>query len=241
VTTVELRRRLVRAGLAGVRVVGLERDAERVTAAAEAIEPGLCFKQGGFSLDGHEPVVVRAMNVLRQYREEEVGSAWSTMIDRLRPGGLLIEGTCDEIGRLACWFSIERSRPDGAGAAVSSAPASAITIGGVTLSGVPVAAVTLTLAAHLPSLREPAQLAERLPKALIERNVPGEPIHALLAEFDAAWARAAPRAVFGPRQRWIAAVEDWIGRGAPVVGDRRRWRLGEVTLRWTDSPTGRPR
>jgi hypothetical protein len=219
VTTVELRRRLVRAGL-GVEVVGLERDAERVAAAAGAAGGGLSFAQGGFSFGGRRPVVARAMNVLRQYQEDEVWPAWSTMLARIRPGGLLIEGTCDEIGRLACWFGVERAPDPGGGG----------------LAGAPIGAVTLTLAAHLPSLRGPAQLAERLPKALIARNVPGERIHALLAEFDAAWARAAPRAVFGPRQRWIAAVEDWAARGAPVIGTRRRWRLGEVTLAWDEAP-----
>jgi hypothetical protein len=192
VTTIELRRRLVRAGLA-VEVVGLERDADRVAAAAAAAEPGLDFAQGGFSFGGRAPVIARAMNVLRQYPADEVGPAWSTMLDRIRPGGLLIEGTCDEIGRLACWFGVERA----GGAA-------------------PIGRVTLTLSAHLPSLRGPAQLAE------------------------AAWARAAPRAVFGPRQRWITAVEDWAARGAPVAGTRRRWRLGEVTLRWNDGPSGGP-
>jgi hypothetical protein len=87
------------------------------------------------------------------------------------------------------------------------------------------------LSAHLPSLQRPSDLAERLPKALIARNVPGEPIHALLGDLDEAWAAAAPQSVFGAGQRWIAAVgalaDQW-----PVVGGVRRWRLGEVTVRW---------
>ena len=87
---------------------------------------------------------------------------------------------------------------------------------------------TLTLAAHLPSLSRPADLAERLPKALIHHNVAGEPVHALLTALDEAWERAAAYAPFGPRQRWVAACEslDWPQTG-PV-----RHRLGELTVPW---------
>jgi hypothetical protein len=66
---------------------------------------------------------------------------------------------------------------------------------------------TLTLAAHLPSLPRPSELAERLPKALIHDNVPGAPVHALFHALDDAWDRAAPHAAFGPRARWTAACE----------------------------------
>lgn len=241
VTTVELHRRLARAH-PGVRVVGLERDGGRVAAAAPAAGPGLAFAQGGFDLAGLAPDVTRAMNVLRQYPEAAVGPAWSAMLTRMPPGGLLVEGTCDEIGRRACWFALERAggtlgdaghgdAGHGGGGHGDAGHGDVEVTAGARVA-VPLAAVTLTLATHLPSLGRPSELAERLPKALIERNVPGERIHDLLASFDAAWARAAPYAVFGPRQRWVAAVEDWAAGGAPVLGTRRRWRAGEVTLAW---------
>jgi hypothetical protein len=93
---------------------------------------------------------------------------------------------------------------------------------------------TLTLAGHLPSLPRPSELAERLPKALIHRNVPGEPVHALLVALDDAWDRAAPQAVFGPRARWTAACEALAWPGADV----RRARFGELTVPWsTVGPT----
>ena len=75
-------------------------------------------------------------------------------------------------------------------------------------------------------------MAERLPKALIHRNVPGERIHDLLTELDRQWAVAAPLAVYGASQRWIAAVEALRAAGWPVHGGRTRWRLGELTLDW---------
>ena len=86
---------------------------------------------------------------------------------------------------------------------------------------------TLTLAAHLPTLDRPSDLAERLPKALIHHNVPGSNIHALLRNLDDAWYRAAPYATFGSRQRWIATCE---GLDAPK--HIRRARFGELTVPW---------
>ena len=40
------------------------------------------------------------------------------------------------------------------------------------------------------AVEKPSDVAERLPKALIHRNVPGEGVHALLAEADRAWLAA---------------------------------------------------
>ncbi len=204
VTTVELFHRL-RAVRPDVQVVGIEIDPDRVAAAQPYTAPGLEFRRGGFELPlegGRRPVLVRAFNVLRQYAEDEAWAAWDLLRSRLAPGGLLVEGTCDEIGRRGAWVALGPEGPR-----------------------------TITFAAHLASLPRPAELAERLPKVLIHRNVPGEPVHAFLAALDRAWAHAAPLRVFGARQRWVAAVEslraDW-----PVRDRRRRWRLGELTLAW---------
>ncbi len=234
VTTVELFERLERVA-PGVRVVGLEIDRERVAAAEPAARPpGLAFARGGFELAGLRPVLVRAMNVLRQYETPAVGPAWASILDRIAGGGLLVEGTCDEIGRRACWFAIDR--PPGE----SGQPGTSLFTSTFTSTRPWPGTPTLTLAAHLPSLGRPSELAERLPKALIARNVPGDDVYALLSAFDDAWTRMAPRAVFGPRQRWVAAVESLRADGWPVRGNRRRWRLGEVTVAWPPTPTPTP-
>jgi hypothetical protein len=204
VTTIELADRL-RAVRPDVRVLGLEIDAERVRG-AEAFRspPALDFARGGFELAGKRPVLVRALNVLRQYDEDAVAGAWQAMCERLAPGGLVVEGTCDEIGRRACWVALDASGP-----------------------------LTLTLSARVSVLDTPSQLAERLPKALIHRNVRGEPVHDLLRALDLAWAATSPLSSFGPRQRWVACVQRLVEDGWPVVGGRSRWRLGEVTVRWS--------
>ncbi|SDI92601.1 hypothetical protein SAMN05444157_0833 [Frankineae bacterium MT45] len=199
ITTIELAARLPR-----VRVLGLEIDPERVAAAQpSASPPELEFARGGFELAGRRPDLVRVANVLRQYDEQAVAGAWGAMQAALAPGGVIVEGTCDEIGRLASWVRLDADGP-----------------------------VSLTLAASLSHLGRPSDLAPRLPKALIHRNVPGEGVHALLLDADAAWDAAAPLAVFGARQRWMAMAETLSERW-PLLDRRSRWRHGELTVDWS--------
>ena len=202
VTTVELAQRL-QAVRADVQVIGLEIDPARVAAARAYVRDGLEFRLGGFELPvGRAPQIIRAFNVLRQYGEPQVRDVWAALTARLAPGGLLIEGTCSESGRIATWIALDANGPR-----------------------------SLTLAARLGSLDSPGTFAERLPKALIHRNVPGEPVHAFLSALERAWLAAAPLGAFGVRQRWIGAV-DALRPEWPIIGRPDRWRLGEVTVRW---------
>lgn len=209
-TAVELLGRL-RVAAPRVCVVGLEIEPARVAAAKPYEREGLVFRHGGFEVPTPQrPMLVRAANVLRQYEEGQVAAVWERLCARLAPadpvsgsrGGLLVEGTCDEIGRRHVWVALGPEGPR-----------------------------TVTFAARLASLERPSDLAERLPKALIHRNVPGEPVHAFLRDFDRAWAAAAPYASYGARQRWIRAVRD-LSADWPVVDGAGRWRQGEVTVGW---------
>jgi hypothetical protein len=202
ITAVELAQRLRRIR-PDVRVLGLEIDPVRVAAAQPAADPPrLTFERGGFELGGHRPALVRAANVLRQYDVAAAADAWRTMCAGLGPGGRLVEGTCDELGRLAGWVLLDAGGPQ-----------------------------SLTFACRVELLRRPGRLAERLPKALIHRNVAGEPIHAFLRAFDGAWDAVAGMASFGPRQRWIAACHRLVQDGWSV--DVRRARHGEITIDWS--------
>jgi hypothetical protein len=205
-TSLELHSRLRRVR-PDVEVLGLEIDPERVRLASESARPGVGFALGGFEVPvpgGRRPVLIRALNVLRQYDESEVAPAWARMLDRLQPGGMLVEGTCNEIGRVASWVALDPTGP-----------------------------VSFTVSLRLPELERPSVVAERLPKVLIHRNVPGEPVHRFLSDLDRAWATHAPLSAFGPTQRWVATAETMRDAGWPVHGGRTRWRLGELTVDWS--------
>lgn len=157
-TTLEWQRSLHRLN-PRIRVVGVEIDRDRVAAAHGIIDA----VHGGFEIPtATRPLVIRAANVLRQYDIHEVRPAWTVMQHRLASNGWLIDGTCDEQGRLACMLSLDRTGPR-----------------------------WLTISVRLAGLDRPSQVAARLPKALIHDNIPGTPIHRLLQDMDLAWERAA--------------------------------------------------
>jgi hypothetical protein len=189
-----------------VRVIGIEIDPDRVEAAQASATDRVSFHRGGFEVplpDGQRADVIRAFNVLRQYDEHEVAGAWAQICSRLTPNGLLIDGTCDEIGRVATWVGLTPDGPE-----------------------------TFTIALRLAGLESPSIAAERLVKALIHRNVNGEPIHRFLVELDRAWTVASPLQVYSPVQRWIATVRAMKESGWPVHGTATEWRLGEITIDW---------
>ncbi|HEY2643030.1 MAG TPA: class I SAM-dependent methyltransferase, partial [Galbitalea sp.] len=109
-TALELHERL-RKVRPDVRIVGIEIDPERVRAAKTEERPGVTFRQGGFEIPGERPTIIRAMNVLRQYDEREVANAWHKMVERLQPNGVLVEGTCNEIGRVCSWVAVTSEGP----------------------------------------------------------------------------------------------------------------------------------
>lgn len=133
--------------------------------------------------------------MLRQYDEAEVAAVWARLTARLAPGGTLVEGTCDEIGRRHVWVALGPEGPR-----------------------------TVTFATRLGSLGRPSDLAERLPKALIHRNVPGEPVHAFLTGFDRAWARRRRSLRWGP--------------GSAGSGRYGPWRRRTAGRSWTARPAG---
>jgi hypothetical protein len=168
------------------RVVGIEIDRERVAAAAGIITA----IHGGFEIPtDRRPLLIRAANVLRQYPLDEVASAWHLMSSRLAAGGWLIDGTCDEQGRLAAMLSIDAT-------------------------GQP---VWFTVSVRLAGLQAPSQVAARLPKALIHDNVAGSGIHGLLEAMDRNWA-AAPRWGARQRWIHMASnmrAQGWAVRDSP--------------------------
>lgn len=217
VTTLEMFERFQKHVRSDLEVVGIEIDPDRVSEAQSVAQPGLSFSYGGFEVplpNGRSPIAIRAFNVLRQYEESQVLGSWTQMAARLAPNGFLVEGTCDEIGRRSTWVSIRagNSIPD-----------------------------TLTISVHVGSLESPSDIAPRLPKALIHRNIPGERIYDFLHAFDRAWDSHSALIPFGARQRWVATIESLVHQGLPIMDNKVRWRLGEVTVPWElVAPTSYP-
>ena len=206
ITALELQDRLAKVNPT-VRIVGVEIEKDRVAKGLEVARPGLDFMLGGFETplpaDLEKADVIRAFNVLRQYDERDVTPAWNLMISRLHDDGVLVEGTCNEIGRVSSWVTLTKAGPK-----------------------------LFTISLHLGSLEKPSIVAERLPKALIHRNVSGERVHEYLNALDQAWATHSPLSAFGAVQRWLAVCETLTAAGWPIVVNRKRWRLGEVTVDW---------
>ncbi|WP_370739454.1 class I SAM-dependent methyltransferase [Arthrobacter glacialis] len=203
-TAVELYARL-QAVCPDVHVTGIEIEPERVRIAKPLEHEGLDFRVGGFEIPvPGQATMVRAFNVLRQYDEADVALIWDTVCARLSPHGIFVDGTCDEIGRRTTWVALDNTGPQ-----------------------------SLTISLRFGAFELPSDVAERLPKALIHHNVPGEKIHGFLQALDQHWLAGAPLASFGNRQRWLSMCQKMYDAGWPVVRAPSRWRLGELTVAWS--------
>ncbi len=168
-------------------VLGVEIDPSRVAAALPYAGDLTHFRIGGFNVplrqraDGSMETVrlIRALNVLRQYEENEVPTAWSMLAHSLVPGGLLVDGTSEPFGRL--WVANLLRKPATA-----------------TPKGEPGAAGDqahllqqegLVFSTNYRLGFDPADFQAVLPKNLIHRVVPGEVDLRLLRSLEASRAR----------------------------------------------------
>ncbi len=222
-TTLESAERLRRINPA-LPVLGVEIDPERVAAAQLYADNLTHFRLGGFNLplrpraDGCQDAVriIRAFNVLRQYEEREVAAAWEAMGESLLPGGLLIEGTSEPFGRVWVANVLRRDPhpsplPGGEGA-------------GLRYEG-------LLFSTNFRLGFDPGQFQPVLPKNLIHRMTPGEPVYALME----AWKRAALETmaarVWGSRHWFVAAAHRLAALGYPVVLRRKLLAGGFLLIR----------
>jgi hypothetical protein len=196
-------------------VLGVEIEPERVQTALPYADDVTAFRLGGFTLPlrpGENVRIIRAFNVLRQYDEHEVLTAWQTMGRALLPGGLLIEGTSDPFGRV--WVANLLRRTD-----------SELVYEGLVFS-------TNFRWGFKPEMFQPV-----LPKNCIHRMLPGERINS----FISAWKYAARETIafsdWGLRQWFEASAHGLSQRGYAVHTQRRLLRSGY--LWWKDSPGAR--
>ncbi len=147
------------------RVIAVEADPVRADRArAEAIGSDLEVLEGGFDLPlgEREADLVRVMNVLRLYREEEVPQAHELLGRRLRRGGLLIEGTSDARGSVLTAHFIRR-RAEG------------------------LFREALIFCTDFTRGSAPLVFRDWMPRDLRRRIKPGHPVHAFLLRWTEVW------------------------------------------------------
>jgi hypothetical protein len=123
------------------------------------------------------------------------------MQSRLSKTGLIIEGTSDEIGRVASWVTLDKSGP-----------------------------LSFTSSLRLQGLEKPSKVQERLPKILIHKNVSGNNIHRYLKDLDREWERTSGFGAFGSAQRFVQVAKAMLLAGWPIENKPKRWRLGELSV-----------
>jgi hypothetical protein len=197
-------------------VIGVEIDPERVSAAQPYEDENTFFRLGGFNLplwEGETIRLIRAFNVLRQYEEDEVAAAHHLMGNYLLPGGLLIEGTSDPLGRIWVANLIRRKET------------------GLVMEG-------LLFSTNFRWGFEPGIFQPVLPKNYIHRMVPGE----LIWDFMEAWKDAARQTIavktLGLRQ-WFAASAMTLAASGYAI-DLRRQYLQKGFLLWKRSTPIKP-
>ena len=167
-----------------VRLIGVEIDPDRVRAALPFAQEGLEFRLGGFNLplgEGETAGVIRAMNVLRQYPEQEYGRSLGLLGSYLAPGGILLEGTSDPPGNMMALNLYVR----GSGYLLHDG---------------------LALIANLRHPFSPRQFQAILPKNLIHHLEPGSPLDAFFGAWSVCWQRAMQTEVRDRRRLFAEAA-----------------------------------
>lgn len=160
-----------------LEIIGVERDAER---AARARATGLRIVTGDFSaLPALGPArLVRVMNVLRGYREEELPEAQARLFETLGERGLGLEGSADPGGSLLCAYLLRRRRHEG-----------------------------LLFFTDFEQGFAPVQFRDWLPRALRRRVRPGERIYDFFREWTSGWAQTRAPFRENPQAAFTAAAE----------------------------------
>ena len=174
-----------------LQVLGIDNDPQRVHAAlTHHGRPGLRYVEASFAPRAQEPArLVRAINLLRDYCDSEVATAWAAMARDLLPGGLLVEGSTDKQGRVLVAHLLRR-RPN------------------------LLEHEAMLFATDLSRGFAPPMFRSVLPRALRARTGPGAQVRAFLDHWTAAWSQGHARAE--PPVEFARAAQALRGDGSPV-------------------------
>lgn len=189
-------------------VVGVELELPRVESAQAHADALTSFRQGGFDLPlrpGEGVRLIRAMNLLRGYRPEDVPGIHQKLGGALLEGGLLVEGSTDAPGAVLVAHLLRR---------------------------VPVGLVREALLFHTDFSRgfAPVLFRDWLPRDFRRRVKPGEPIHAFFADWTAAWQEAREAGHTEPPEAFRHSVLRLASGVEGLVTDA--WLLGHGYLLW---------
>ncbi|WNG34747.1 methylase [Archangium violaceum] len=192
----------------GLPVVGVELEPQRVESAQEHADALTDFRQGGFDLPlrpGETVRLIRAMNLLRGYRPEEVSGIHQKLGGALLEGGLLVEGSTDTSGAVLVAHLLRR---------------------------VPEGLSREALLFHTDFSRgfAPVLFRDWLPRDFRRRVKPGEPIHAFFAQWMEAWEQAREAGPLEPPEAFHHSVLRLATRMEGLVTDA--WLLARGYLLW---------
>ncbi|MCY1080845.1 methylase [Archangium lansingense] len=192
----------------GLPVVGVELEAPRVETAQAHADALTSFRQGGFDLPlvpGERVRLIRAMNLLRGYRPEDVPGIHQTLGAPLLEGGLLVEGSTDTPGAVLVAHLLRR---------------------------VPEGLSREALLFHTDFSRgfAPVLFRDWLPRDFRRRVKPGEPIHTFFADWTAAWQEAREAGHGEPPEAFRHSVLRLASRVEGLVTDV--WLLDNGYLLW---------
>lgn len=207
-----------------LRVLGVEIDKERVEAALPFADEKTFFRLGGFNLplkEGERVRLIRVFNVLRQYEEKDFAPAYDRLAQYVLPGGLMIEGTSNLFGSIWVANVVRRTLESDSFLSGNQKQASGLQHWKFE---------ALVFSTNFRTGFNVEDFQTILPKNLIHRVVPGEPIY----DFFEAWKQSAVETVsmkiYGERQWFIAAAERTEKQGY-AVASQRKW-LSKGFLIW---------
>lgn len=215
-----------------LRILGVEIDKERVENALPFADEKTFFRLGGFNLplkEGEHVRLIRAFNVLRQYEEKDFAPAYERLAEYVLPGGWMIEGTSSPFGSL--WAANLARR-------VMESNSSPLehTLPGTSTPGLHNWNFeALIFSTNFRSGFDVEEFQTILPKNLIHRVIPGEPIFDFFEAWKASAKETSAMKAYGARQWFLAAAERLAGRGYPVA-TQRKW-LNRGFLIWKREPS----
>ncbi|WP_224371545.1 methylase [Hyalangium versicolor] len=197
-------------------VIGVEADEGRAAVAVRHEDSLTRFRHGGFdwaSTASQPTRLVRAMNILRQYRPEDVETAHAELGWALLPGGLVVEGSTDTQGGITVAYLLRRT-PEG------------------------LTREALLFHTDFHHGFAPLLFRDWLPRDLRRRVQPEEPIHVFFTAWTQAWTEAREHGAWEPKSAFREGALRLAASTGAVATEP--WLLENGYLRW-QPPSGVPR